>query len=106
MKTTPDDIPAIIVGGGGTVMPKKNIDGTNEVVMPENFEVCGAVGATIAEIGASAEGIADLAIEDRDEAIKRVINIAKQNLEIAMLALLQIQSLAKLFQSFCLRTLL
>lgn len=83
MKTTPDDIPALIVGGGATTMPKKNIKGTSEAINPDHFEVCGAVGATIAEIGSQAEGVVDLEIEDRQEAIDKVIEMAKKNLSVA-----------------------
>jgi len=45
--------------------------------LPPHFEVCGAIGTTIAEIGAYAEGVADLEIEDRNEAINKVIEKAK-----------------------------
>lgn len=83
MKTTPDDIPALIVGGGATTMPKKNIKGTSEAINPDHFEVCGAIGATIAEIGAHAEGVVDLDIEDRHEAIEKVTEMAKDNLATA-----------------------
>lgn len=81
MKTTPDDIPALVVGGGATTMPKKNVKGTTEVINPDHFEVCGAVGATIAEIGAHAEGVVDLEVEDRTKAIEMVTEMAKDNLE-------------------------
>ncbi|MFS0644433.1 hydantoinase/oxoprolinase N-terminal domain-containing protein [Siminovitchia sp. 179-K 8D1 HS] len=83
MKTTPEDIPALIVGGGATTMPKEGVEGTTEIINPNHFEVCGAVGATIAEIGAYAESVADLEIEDREEAINHVIEMAKNNLESA-----------------------
>src|SRR5690606_12443838 len=83
MKTTPEDIPALIVGGGATTMPKDGVEGTTEIINPDHFEVCGAVGATIAEIGAYAESVADLEIEDREEAINHVIEMAKNNLETA-----------------------
>ncbi|MBO1002423.1 hydantoinase/oxoprolinase N-terminal domain-containing protein [Pseudogracilibacillus auburnensis] len=83
MKTTPEDIPALIVGGGATTMPKENVSGTTEVINPDHFEVCGAIGATIAEIGAQAEAVADLEVEDREQAINEVIEMAKNNLEIA-----------------------
>ncbi|AOV08015.1 hydantoinase/oxoprolinase N-terminal domain-containing protein [Sporosarcina ureilytica] len=83
MKTTPEDIPALIVGGGATTMPKKDIAGTSKVINPDHFEVCGAVGATIAEISAYAEAVFDLEIEDRKEAINKVIESAKNNLEVA-----------------------
>src|SRR5699024_512563 len=83
MKTTPDDIPALLVDGGATTMPKEGVTGTSEIINPDHFEVCGAIGATIAEIGAHAESVADLEVEDRKEAIANVIEIAKSNLEIA-----------------------
>ncbi|MEZ2458313.1 hydantoinase/oxoprolinase N-terminal domain-containing protein [Salinicoccus roseus] len=83
MKTTPDDIPALLVGGGATTMLKEGVTGTSEIINPDHFEVCGAIGATIAEIGAHAESVADLEVEDRKEAITKVIEIAKSNLEIA-----------------------
>lgn len=83
MKTTAEPVPAIFIGGGAMVVPKTNIAGTSEAIMPEHFEVGGAIGTTIAEIGAYAEGIVDLEIEERDEAIKNVIEKAKDNLESA-----------------------
>src|SRR5699024_10006889 len=83
MKTTPDKVPALIVGGGATTMPKDNVSGTSEVVTPPHFEVCGAIGATIAEIGSHAEGVADLEVEDRKPAIERITELAKNNLESA-----------------------
>jgi N-methylhydantoinase A/oxoprolinase/acetone carboxylase beta subunit len=79
MKTTPDPVPAIFIGGGAMVVPKENIAGVSEVLSPDHFEVGGAVGTTIAEIGAYAEGVVDLDIDDRDEAIAAVTEHAKDN---------------------------
>ncbi len=81
MKTVAGDTKAIFVGGGATVVPKKNLDGISEVILPPHFEVCGAIGTTIAEIGAYAEGVADLEQEDRDEAINKVIERVKDEAE-------------------------
>jgi len=83
MKTTPEPIPAVFIGGGAMVVPSVDIKGTSEVVKPEHFEVGGAVGTTIAEIGAYAEGVVDLEIEKREVAIDNVIEKAKNNLESA-----------------------
>lgn len=83
MKTTPEPIPAVFVGGGAMVVPTTDIKGTSEVIKPLHFEVGGAVGTTIAEIGAYAEGVVDLAVEERQEAINNVIEKAKDNLESA-----------------------
>jgi hypothetical protein len=83
MKTTPEPVPAIFIGGGAMVVPKENIAGVSEVLSPDHFEVGGAVGTTIAEIGAYAEGVVDLDIDDRDEAIARVTEHAKDNAALA-----------------------
>lgn len=77
MKTVAGDIKAIFLGGGALVVPREGLEGISEVILPPHFEVCGAIGTTIAEIGAYAEGVADLEIEDRNEAINKVIEKAK-----------------------------
>ena len=80
MKTTAEPIPAVFIGGGAMVIPFENIAGAAEVIKPPHFEVGGAVGTTIAEIGAYAEGVVDLEVEDRDAAIQEVITRAKESL--------------------------
>ena len=79
MKTTGEAVPAIFIGGGALVVPKTGISGVSEVVSPDHFEVGGAIGTTIAEIGAYAEGVVDLEVEDRDGAIERVTEHAIEN---------------------------
>lgn len=79
MKTTAEPVPAIFIGGGAMVVPKEGIAGVSKVLCPDHFEVGGAVGTTIAEIGAYAEGVVDLDKEDRDNAIARVTEQAKDN---------------------------
>ena len=79
MKTTAEPVPAIFIGGGALVVPKEGLAGVSEAVSPDHFEVGGAVGTTIAEIGAYAEGVVDLDVEDRDEAIERVTQHAIEN---------------------------
>jgi N-methylhydantoinase A/oxoprolinase/acetone carboxylase beta subunit len=82
MKTTAEPVPAVFIGGGALVVPT-DVEGTSEVLNPKHFEVGGAVGTTIAEIGAYAEGVVDLEREDRDEAIEKVIEQAKDNVAAA-----------------------
>jgi len=79
MKTSAGDVPAIFIGAGATVVPLRDIAGTNEIIRPEHFEVGGAVGATIAEIGAYAEGVVDLEVEKRERAIDQVTETARNN---------------------------
>ncbi|MCK4392365.1 hydantoinase/oxoprolinase family protein, partial [Candidatus Bipolaricaulota bacterium] len=83
MKTTVEPVPAIFIGGGAMVVPKEGIAGVSKVLCPDHFEVGGAVGTTIAEIGAYAEGVVDLEKEDRDNAIARVTEQAKNNAKTA-----------------------
>lgn len=83
MKTTAEPVPAIFIGGGAMVVPKEELAGVSEVLTPDHFEVGGAVGTTIAEIGAYAEGVVDLEREDRDDAIARVTEQAKDNAQSA-----------------------
>ncbi len=80
MKTDPEDIPAILVGGGSTVVPKE-FKGTTKVHESEHSEVAGALGATLAEIAAYAENVVDLEKRDRQEAIDETIEMAKNNVE-------------------------
>lgn len=79
MKTTAEPVPAIFIGGGALVVPAQEIVGTSEVLNPRHFEIGGAVGTTIAEIGAYAEGVVDLEREDRNGAIETVTEQAKDN---------------------------
>lgn len=83
MKTTAEPVPAIFIGGGAMVVPKEKLAGVSEVLCPDHFEVGGAVGTTIAEIGAYAEGVVDLEREDRDDAIALVTEQAKDNAQSA-----------------------
>lgn len=82
MKTSAGGIPAIFIGGGAMVVPT-DLGGVTEVLTPQHFEVGGAIGTTIAEIGAYAEGVVDLECESRDDAILSVTEKAKDNAESA-----------------------
>jgi N-methylhydantoinase A/oxoprolinase/acetone carboxylase beta subunit len=83
MKTTAEAVPAIFVGGGALVVPREGLHGVSEVILPKHFEVGGAIGATIAEIGAYAEGVFDLEKEDRQDSINWTVEQAKDNAVLA-----------------------
>lgn len=78
MKTSAGKVPAIFVGGGAMLIPT-DLEGVTEVITPEHFEVGGAIGTTISEIGAYAEGVVDLEKENRNEAISLITEKAKDN---------------------------
>ncbi|KAG7846322.1 hypothetical protein KL940_004606 [Ogataea angusta] len=49
MKTAPDDIPTIFVGGGSFIAPDR-LKGTSKVVKPPFFQVANAIGAALGKI--------------------------------------------------------
>ena len=54
MKTSPEPLPLIAVGGGSFLIPD-DLPGITEVIRPEHAGVANAVGAAIGKIGAEAE---------------------------------------------------
>ena len=80
MKTSPDPLPLIAVGGGSFLIPD-DLPGITEVVRPEYADVANAVGAAIGKIGAEAEivysrgdqGRSSAHDEVRRQAIERTI---------------------------------
>ncbi|OLL26924.1 Hydantoin utilization protein A [Neolecta irregularis DAH-3] len=51
IKTTPDDIPVLLVGGGSIIVPD-SIKGVSRIVRPPFYEVANAIGAALAEVSA------------------------------------------------------
>ncbi|KAG7693567.1 hypothetical protein KL914_004815 [Ogataea haglerorum] len=49
MKTSPDDIPTIFVGGGSFIAPDR-LKGTSKVIKPPFFQVANAVGAALGKM--------------------------------------------------------
>jgi N-methylhydantoinase A/oxoprolinase/acetone carboxylase beta subunit len=71
MKTTADDMPVVIVGGGSILLPQK-LMGANEVFRPDHFDVANAIGAAISQISGSIDGVFDVATKGRDTVIEEV----------------------------------
>ncbi len=76
IKTTSDDVPVVIVGGGSILLPEK-LKGASRVVRPENFDVANAIGAAISQISGSIDGVYDVAARGRDAVIEEVKEAAK-----------------------------
>jgi N-methylhydantoinase A/oxoprolinase/acetone carboxylase beta subunit len=76
MKTTADEIPVVIVGGGSILLPK-NLRGASEVVRPDHFDVANAIGAAISQISGSIDGVFDVATKGRDAVIEEVKEAAR-----------------------------
>jgi N-methylhydantoinase A/oxoprolinase/acetone carboxylase beta subunit len=76
-KTTSEDIPVILVGGGSILLPSK-LKGASRVVRPEHFDVANAIGAAIAQVSGSVDGIYDVASQGREKVIERIKEEARR----------------------------
>ncbi|MFB6299291.1 MAG: hydantoinase/oxoprolinase N-terminal domain-containing protein [Halobacteriales archaeon] len=78
MKTGPDPVPVVIVGGGSILLPAE-IEGAARVEKPPHFEVANAIGAAIAQVSGDVDRVYSLAEQSREEAIKDAKTAAKAN---------------------------
>jgi N-methylhydantoinase A/oxoprolinase/acetone carboxylase beta subunit len=69
MKTSPDPVPVVLVGGG-SVLLEDVLEGASHVVRPDHFGVANAIGAAIAQVGGEIERVFALEKLSRDEAIE------------------------------------
>ena len=76
MKTTADDMPVVIVGGGSILLPQ-DLMGASEVNRPDHFDVANAIGAAISQISGSIDGVFDVATRGRDAVIEEVKEAAR-----------------------------
>lgn len=68
MKTSAEDVPVIIVGGG-SVLVSRPIAGASEMVKPNHFEAANAVGAAIAQISGEVDRVYALEGLTREQAL-------------------------------------
>ena len=71
MKVTAGDIPVVVVGGGSILIPDKLL-GVSSVIKPLHFEVANAIGAAIAQVSGSVDGVYDVAGKGRDVVLEEV----------------------------------
>lgn len=69
MKTSPEPVPVILVGGGSIMLSDK-IEGASRVIRPQNFDVANAVGAAIAQVGGEIDRVYSLEQMGRENAIE------------------------------------
>lgn len=68
MKTSPNPIPVVVVGGG-SILLRDSLPGASELVKPEHFAVANAIGAAIAQVGGEVDRIFSLDQLSRDDAL-------------------------------------
>ncbi|MFH5801904.1 hydantoinase/oxoprolinase N-terminal domain-containing protein [Haladaptatus sp. CMAA 1911] len=78
MKTSPDPVPVVVVGGGSILVPD-NLEGASEVHKPSHYEVANAVGVAIAQVSGEVDRIYSLDEQDREEAIEDAKTEAASN---------------------------
>ncbi len=71
MKTSSGDVSVIIVGGGSILIPD-TLNGACEVIKPEHYEVANAIGAAIAQVSGSIDGVYDVTSKGREAVIEEV----------------------------------
>jgi len=77
MKTTAADMPVVLVGGGSILLPEQ-LKGASEVLRPDNFDVANAIGAAIAQVSGSIDGVFDVVTKGREAVIEEVKEAARQ----------------------------
>ncbi len=77
VKISAKELPVIVVGGGSILVPER-LRGASEVIKPKHFEVANAIGASIAQVSGSIDGVYDITTKGRDAVIEEVKNEAKR----------------------------
>lgn len=76
MKTSPDPIPIVLVGGG-SFLAAGAIDGASTVFRPDHAQVANAIGAALAQIGAQVDKVVALEGTTREDALASISAEAK-----------------------------
>ena len=69
LKTSPEPLPLILVGGG-SILIRKSIAGTTECIIPEHAQVANAIGASIAQAGGETDKVYSYQQITREAAIE------------------------------------
>ena len=75
MKTNPEDLPLIVVGGGGFLVPD-DLAGVSEVMRPANAGVANAIGAAFAQVSGEADMIYSASLRPRETALEEARDMA------------------------------
>jgi N-methylhydantoinase A/oxoprolinase/acetone carboxylase beta subunit len=69
MKTSPEPIPVVVVGGGSILLRDRLPGVASELVKPDHFAVANAIGAAIAQVGGEVDRVFSLDQLSRDKAL-------------------------------------
>ncbi len=68
VKTGPDPVPVVLVGGGSVLLGDR-LPGASRLVRPDHFAVANAIGAAIAQVGGETDTVVALADRPREQAL-------------------------------------
>lgn len=77
MKTAAGDLPLIVVGGGGFLVPDE-LPGISETVRPENAGVANAIGAAFAQVSGEVDVIYTRSTRSRESALEEAKALARE----------------------------
>lgn len=79
IKTGPEAVPVVLVGGGGIIIPPEaygKLKGASKVIRPEHFQFANAIGAAIAQVSGEVDRVFSLERLSRDEALRSAKEMA------------------------------
>ncbi|EME46181.1 hypothetical protein DOTSEDRAFT_86798 [Dothistroma septosporum NZE10] len=77
IKTSPDPLPVLMVGGGAVLAPS-SLKGASELSLPPYHDVANAVGAAISKVGGIVDIIQDVSDQTQQQAIEKAKSMAVQ----------------------------
>lgn len=77
MKTTPEDIPVLLVGGGAMIAPD-TLHGASRVIKPEWSGVANAIGAAMARVSAVVDAVKSTEKKTTKELLAEILEEAKR----------------------------
>jgi cell division septum initiation protein DivIVA len=69
VKTSPDPVPVVVVGGG-SILLADTLDGASELVRPDHYAVANAIGAAIAQVGGEVDKVFSLSGQSREQVLE------------------------------------
>jgi N-methylhydantoinase A/oxoprolinase/acetone carboxylase beta subunit len=79
IKTSAKEMPVILVGGGGIIVPPSSyekFEGVSKVIRPDHFQYANAIGAAIAQVGGDVDKVFSFDKLGRDETLKQAKQMA------------------------------
>lgn len=77
MKTSAEDVPIVLVGGG-SILINRELPGVSEIVVPENAAVANAIGAAMSQVSGDIDQVFLYGRDGRGASIKKAKSLAEK----------------------------